>query len=157
MNGKESSKLGRRLALSPGLSQEKHTTIFQSRRMGPGRDCRTGAKLPESKFWSNVDPVIATGAGCRAWVSANRRWSSWSIAGGSGFRVRPRFTGSPNVRVRIILPHPAPIDNIPYMGVSGDILSKCQRNSQLLCPAINRSHIRWSRAVWPISPKSLNS
>ena len=70
MNGKESSKVGQRLVLWPGLPQEKHTTVFQSHRMGPGRDCRTGTKLPESKFWSNVsnpaDPVVAAGAGCRA-------------------------------------------------------------------------------------------
>ena len=49
--------------LLPGLPQEKHTTVFQSRRMGPGRDCRTGARLPESKFWSNfsnpANPVAA--------------------------------------------------------------------------------------------------
>ena len=70
MNGKESSKVCQRLALWPGLPQEKHTTVFQSRRMGPGRDCRTGAKLPESKFWSDVsnptDPFAAAGAGRRA-------------------------------------------------------------------------------------------
>ena len=72
---------------SKNTSQPKHTTTFQSRRMGPGCGCRAGARSPESKFLSNVSnpaaTVVAAGAGCRA----IRRWSSWSTAGGSGFGV----------------------------------------------------------------------
>ena len=50
MNGKQSSKVGQRSALWPGLPQEKHTTVFQSRQIGPGRDCRTGVKPPKVNF-----------------------------------------------------------------------------------------------------------
>ena len=44
---------------------------------------------------------------------------------------------------------------ISRIGVSGGTLSKCRRNSQLLCPATNRSLMIRSRAVWLMSPNGL--
>ena len=55
------------------------------------------------------------------------------------------------------LSHTRQQSTISWMGVSGGTLSRCRRKAQLSCPATNRSHIRQSRAVGPMSPKALTA
>ena len=78
-----------RVTLWPILPHEKHTTVVQSRRMGPSQGRGAGAGFSGSRLCSKVSksefPAAGTGTGCRAWVPANKRCNNCSTIGGSGF------------------------------------------------------------------------
>ena len=88
----DSFNVGHWVALWPGLANEKHTTVVQSRRMGPCRGRGVGTGFPGSRLLSKVSksefPAVGTGMGCRAWEHANKHCNNCSTVRSSGFGTR---------------------------------------------------------------------